>query len=531
MAIQDRSLSGSRLGRAMLTAGVLLYSVGLVWLHRLDAEGPPHGDIILEQGVPGTLYLPRGEIGPFAVQQPSPAPEPPPAVLLMHGYTGDRIIMSGLARSLARSGYAVLSIDLRGHGQNRTPLAKGSGAPDHFVPDIAAAVEFLRATPHVDGSRVALIGYSMGARAALAYTTLGARVDAVVLISGGWVLAGPHRPPNALFVHAERDLPSVPIAAERITAQLAGVESAEAGRIYGDFSAGTALRRVEIPETRHGSIIRSGAAFAAILDWLDQTYGISRTDPAGYVDARPLAAGVALAGFLLLLAPLGAGVARLVPCLPDSSVPSSVRDLLPLVAALLVSLPVFYAVFPGVLLGASHGDRSISYLALSGLLLFAAVGVRGWQGVVATGSNRLAGVCIGAAGVVVAYLLLNPIALAVRGVGLTPERALTALATSIFLFPFSLSFHVLLRRGSLPRRTLLALAGRGITLGALALGAAIGVFAGGEGVVALALLPTYAMLEIVFGAYYVHSRNVIPASVLESLWVGWILAAILPTNW
>lgn len=524
-------MGGSRLGRALLAAGILLYSAGLVWLHRLDAEGPPHGDVVLEEGVPGTLYLPRGEIGPFAVEDPAAAPEKPPALLLMHGYTGDRIVMSGLARSLARAGYAVLSIDLRGHGQNRTPLAKGIGTPGHFVPDITAAVGFLRASPHVDGSRVALVGYSMGARAALAYATLGSPVDVVVLISGGWVRSGPHRPPNTLFVHAADDLPSVPVAAERITAQLAGVESGEVGRIYGDLSAGTAVRRVEIPGTRHGSIIRSQAAFASILDWLDRSYGISRTDPAAHVDVRPRAAGVALAGFLLLLAGLGGGVARLVPSAPGHATQSSARDLLPLAGALLVSLPVFYAVFPGVLLAASDGDRSITYLALSGLLLLAAAGVRGWPGVVATGSNWLASVCFGAASVVVAYLLLNPIALAVRGVGLTPERAITALATAIFLFPFSFSFHVLLRRGGPVRRTLLALAGRGITLGALALGGAAGVFASGEGVVARALLPTYGMLEIVFAAYYVRSRNVVPAAVLESLWVGWILAATLPTNW
>jgi hypothetical protein len=39
------------------------------------------------------------------------------------------------------------------------------------------------------------------------------------------------------------------------------------------------------------------------------------------------------------------------------------------------------------------------------------------------------------------------------------------------------------------------------------------------------------MLEILFGTYYARSHNVIPASVIESLWVGWLLAAILPTNW
>ena len=80
---------------------------------------------------------------------------------------------------------------------------------------------------------------------------------------------------------------------------------------------------------------------------------------------------------------------------------------------------------------------------------------------------------------------------------------------------------------------LLALAGRGITLGALAVAAAVGVFAPGERIMARVLLPTYALLELVFALYYgrARARNPVPAAVLESLWVGWFVAVIFPTNW
>jgi hypothetical protein len=146
-----------------------------------------------------------------------------------------------------------------------------------------------------------------------------------------------------------------------------------------------------------------------------------------------------------------------------------------LAAALLVALPVFCPQFPGVLLAASDGDRQVTYFALSGPVLPAEIGLGGPRPAIAAGSGWLAGVCVGATTVVVVYLLLNPIAVAVRGVGLTPERAVIALATAIFLLPLALSFHVLSRRGGPVRRTLLALAGRGVTLGALALAVALRV--------------------------------------------------------
>lgn len=53
--------------------------------------------------VPATFYLPD------AYESPEP-----PAVVVGHGYSGDRATMSSLARSLAEAGYAVLAIDFAG---------------------------------------------------------------------------------------------------------------------------------------------------------------------------------------------------------------------------------------------------------------------------------------------------------------------------------------------------------------------------------------------------------------------------------
>jgi len=74
----------------------------------------------------------------------------PPGVLLIHGFTGDRVGLSTLARRLARNGYGVLAIDLRGHGANRNPFSR-----DLLRQDVAAAI--------------AIVRHSMGAGAALDY--------------------------------------------------------------------------------------------------------------------------------------------------------------------------------------------------------------------------------------------------------------------------------------------------------------------------------------------------------------------------
>ena len=45
----------------------------------------------------------------------------------------------------------------------------------------------------------------MGAGAALDFATRDSGLDAVVLISGGWSMLGPQRPPNVLFLYAAGD--------------------------------------------------------------------------------------------------------------------------------------------------------------------------------------------------------------------------------------------------------------------------------------------------------------------------------------
>ena len=129
---------------------------------------------------------------------PPEAAARPPAVVLVHGFAADRVAMSTLARRLAQNGYAVLAIDLHGHGANRNAFAFGVAEDNVLRQDIRAAVNYLRNAQLVDASRIVVMGHSMGAGAALDYATQDTDIAGAVMISGGWALWGEQRPRNAL---------------------------------------------------------------------------------------------------------------------------------------------------------------------------------------------------------------------------------------------------------------------------------------------------------------------------------------------
>ena len=78
------------------------------------------------------------------------------AVLLAHGWGGNREQMLPQARALARRGFGVLLFDLRGHGASEGRCGGGEGEPL----DVEAASGFLAGQPGVRW--IAAVGYSLG---------------------------------------------------------------------------------------------------------------------------------------------------------------------------------------------------------------------------------------------------------------------------------------------------------------------------------------------------------------------------------
>ena len=96
----------------------------------------------------GELLLPKGE-GPF------------PGAVLCHGMATDHRAMRPSAQRLTRKGIATLTFDFRGHGKGQSIL------DENVVKDVIAAIEFLRSHPKVAPERIALVGHSFGALAAI----------------------------------------------------------------------------------------------------------------------------------------------------------------------------------------------------------------------------------------------------------------------------------------------------------------------------------------------------------------------------
>ena len=85
-------------------------------------------------------------------------------VIALHGTGSSRLGVVQHARLLARHGYGVLALDLRGHGDSG---GRSTSAPWKLGDDVDAVVRWMAARPDVDERRVGLLGVSMGGEVAL----------------------------------------------------------------------------------------------------------------------------------------------------------------------------------------------------------------------------------------------------------------------------------------------------------------------------------------------------------------------------
>ncbi|MDO8321220.1 alpha/beta hydrolase [Rhodoferax sp.] len=116
----------------------------------------------------------------FAWFVPAPGASKTPAVLVMHGWGANASMMLPSAAPLVDAGLAVLLLDARCHG------ASGDEAftsLPRFAQDIEAGLDWLARQAQVDAARLAVIGHSVGAGAALLSATRRPDICAVVRIS------------------------------------------------------------------------------------------------------------------------------------------------------------------------------------------------------------------------------------------------------------------------------------------------------------------------------------------------------------
>lgn len=112
----------------------------------------------------GTLHLREGG-------------RPAPGVVMLHGFTGQRIESGFLfvqaSRALETAGLASLRFDFHGSGESDGTFDEMTASTEQA--DAAAAIDFFKGLPEIDAARLGLLGISFGGMHTAC--TLGARTD------------------------------------------------------------------------------------------------------------------------------------------------------------------------------------------------------------------------------------------------------------------------------------------------------------------------------------------------------------------
>ena len=138
-----------------------------------------------------------------------------PAVIALHGAGGNVAGMERYASALAAEGFAVYVL----HYFDRTGTAPTDKATifrnfPAWMKTLWDAISFVETQPHVDRSRIALLGFSLGAYLSLATSAIDPRVRVVVEFFGGMpkeMNLFMRRLCPVLILHGEADA-TVPVA-------------------------------------------------------------------------------------------------------------------------------------------------------------------------------------------------------------------------------------------------------------------------------------------------------------------------------
>jgi dienelactone hydrolase len=515
--------------RVLCAVVALVFLIATWRLGRLERLGPPHFDTTLASGIPATVYLP-GEPGSFAYAAFPPQKRArPPVVVLLHGYSADRAVMSTLARRLAQNGIAVVAIDFAGHGINRNPFPAGD-TDETLVNETRAAVDYAHSLPLVDSSRIIVIGHSMGAGTALDFAQHENSIIGAVMISGGFDLYGPQRPRNSLFIYAEHDPEFIRTLARAIASRLAGTDQIQLNKIYGDLKAGTAVEAIQVPGVNHISIVFSDAAAGEILSWCDSLFGVTPPAAPALRDPRLRTQFIVFVCFVVLLFPLGYGLGVLAP-LRDQRQTVGAGGWLALVGlaiALAAALPLVSTFVPAHFLAIDTGDVLISWLSIAGLAIMGTLVLTGSLGEFKLNEDLGRTLLIVLLGFAIIYAMQVPREVILHNLALTPERLIAFILAALLLAPFFLGFEILVRRGRAWMSPVLGITGRAIIVTVLIVGLAAHILPLVVGLLLPVLVIYLVEFEIIASAIYLRSGNLAVAALIESAWLAWAIAAIMP---
>jgi dienelactone hydrolase len=109
-----------------------------------------------------------------------------PGVLVIHAWWGNNQHAHNQATRLAKAGYVGFALDLYGKGKitthpedAKTMMSEAMKDPAAIKARFDAALEQLKKDPHVDKSKIAVVGYCMGGTVALDMADAGVTFEAI----------------------------------------------------------------------------------------------------------------------------------------------------------------------------------------------------------------------------------------------------------------------------------------------------------------------------------------------------------------
>lgn len=212
----------------------------------------------------GTSKRTRGEIEVAdglnvvgTIYTPAEMPPPWPGVILLHMLWGDRSSWEDFAQRLTAAGYAVLAVDMRGHGETG-----GAVNWDVAGEDLDYVWDYFSARADIDDRRMAIIGASIGANMAILTGASEPATKTVVLLSLGLNYAGV-KTLDPMIAYGER--PVLIVASEEDT------YAADSSSKLEEAAQGEA-RLVMYQDSGHGTLMleREPGLGELIIDWLDE---------------------------------------------------------------------------------------------------------------------------------------------------------------------------------------------------------------------------------------------------------------------
>ncbi|WP_370948533.1 alpha/beta fold hydrolase [Amycolatopsis sp. cg5] len=170
----------TRAGRwtSLALAVAVLAAAGLIWAN----SGPPPSKVVTTDAM---IEVPAAPNSPDRISIDTtlykPETTPAPAVLLAHGFGGDKNSVAADARELADRGFVVLTWSARGFGRSGGKITLND--PGYEVADASRLIDFLAKRPDVQNvngdPKVAVTGASYGGALSLLLAGTDKRVDAI----------------------------------------------------------------------------------------------------------------------------------------------------------------------------------------------------------------------------------------------------------------------------------------------------------------------------------------------------------------